>query len=254
VCGVSGATRAEVCAVACADAWRGDGEILASAFGTAPVIGSRLARATFAPDLLLTDGEATFAAGIWPLGADPPAREAAIPFRGTFELLWRGRRHVMMMPSQIDRHGNSNISCIGSYDRPTAQLLGVRGAPGNTVNHATSYWVPRHSPRVLVERVDMVSGVGPAAARAAGPSAERFLDLRRVVTGLAVFDFDGPDGTLRVASVHPGVSRAELAAATGFELALDGDVPETREPTDEELRLIREVIDPEGLRELEVPS
>ena len=56
----------------------------------------------------------------------------------------------MMGAAQIDQLGNENISCIGPWDRPKAQLLGVRGAPGNTVNHATSYWVPRHSPRVFV--------------------------------------------------------------------------------------------------------
>ena len=66
----------------------------------------------------------------------------------------------MMGASQLDRYGNQNISCIGDWARPKSQLLGVRGAPGNTINHPTSYWVPRHSPRVFVERVDMVSGIG----------------------------------------------------------------------------------------------
>jgi len=51
-------TRAEVCVVACAEAWRGDGAILASPMGLIPSLGARLARLTFAPDLLLTDGEA----------------------------------------------------------------------------------------------------------------------------------------------------------------------------------------------------
>ena len=67
------ATRAEVCAVACAEAWRGDGEIVASPFGVIPTIGARLARATFEPDLLLSDGEAAFVAGCWPVG-DPAPR------------------------------------------------------------------------------------------------------------------------------------------------------------------------------------
>lgn len=145
------ATRAEVCAVACADAWRGDGELLASPFGTIPAIGARLARATFEPELLLTDGEAAYAAGVWPVGEQPRVREGWLPYRAIFELVWRGRRHVMMIPSQLDRAGNANISCIGAdYARPKVQLLGVRGAPGNTVSHPTSYWIPRHSPRVLV--------------------------------------------------------------------------------------------------------
>ena len=93
-----------------------------------------------------------------------------------------------MGANQIDRFGNQNISCIGPHDQPTRQLLGARGAPGNTVNHRTSYWVPKHSSRVFVERVDLVSGVGyDRADRRVGP----FHDVHRVVTNLAVLDFGG---------------------------------------------------------------
>ncbi|MGB6453754.1 MAG: CoA-transferase [Streptosporangiaceae bacterium] len=248
-----GASRAEICVVACAEAWRGDGEIVASPMGLVPTAGARLARATFEPDLLLTDGEASFVAGTWALGqpASGPV-EGWIPFRSVFDVVWAGRRHVMMSPAQIDRYGNANISAIGDHARPTRQLLGVRGAPGNTVNHPTSYWVPRHLPRVFVPRVDMVSGVGYDRARAAGPAAAAFLDLRRVVTNLAVLDFGGPDHGMRLVSVHPGVTVEEVVGATGFELAIDGAVPQTRLPTQAELRLIREVIDPAGLCDGEV--
>ncbi len=248
-------SRADVCVVACADAWRGDGEILASPMGTTPSIGARLARATFEPDLLLSDGEAYYIEGTWPVGAPAPASaiEGYLPYRSVFDLVWSGRRHVMMGPSQLDRHGNANISAIGDFDRPTRQLLGARGAPGNTVNHPTSYWVPRHLPRTFVPRVDMVSGVGYDSAEKSGPSASRFLDLRRVVTNLAVLDFATPDHSMRLASVHPGVTVDEVVANTGFELVIDGDVPTTREPTDEELQLIGEVLDPRGLRMKEVP-
>lgn len=247
------ATRAEICAVACAEAWRDAGEILASPVGVVPTIGARLARATFAPELLLTDGEAMLAAGTWPLGEEPATLEGWLPYRAVLEVAWGGRRHVMMMPSQIDRHGNANISFIGDdYQRPVAQLLGVRGAPGNTVNHPTSYWLPRHNARGLVPHVDMVSGVGYDSAAAAGPAAERYLDLRRVVTGLAVLDFGGPGRTMRLVSVHPGVEPSEVEEATGFELARADEVAETRLPNEEELRLIRQVIDPGCLRDREV--
>lgn len=247
---MSDVMRAEVCAVACAEAFRGDGEVLVSPMALVPSLGARLARETFEPDLLLTDGEASFVAGPWALGAPPPAVvEAHVPFRSIFDLVWTGRRHVMMGASQVDRYGNQNISCIGEFERPTRQLLGVRGAPGNTVCHATSYWVPRHSPRVFVERVDMVSGVG--TDRATG-EAGRFHDLRRVVSDLAVLDLTGPGGTMRLVSVHPGVTVDEVRAATGFELHVD-DVETTRLPTDEELHLIRDVLDPKGLRDREVP-
>jgi len=241
-------TRAEVCAVACAEAWRGDGEILASPMALIPSLGARLARETFEPDLLLSDGEATFVAGPWALGAPPPSTtEAWIPYRAIFDLVWSGRRHVMMGASQIDRYGNQNISCIGPFEKPVTQLLGVRGAPGNTVNHPTSYWVPKHSPRVFVKKVDMVSGVG--TDREAGP----FHEIRYVVTDLCVLDLKGPGSTMRLVSTHPGVTVDVVQAATGFALHIE-DVVETRLPTDDELRLIREVLDPQGLRNKEVPT
>jgi acyl CoA:acetate/3-ketoacid CoA transferase beta subunit len=252
---MSGVTRAEVCAVACADAWRDAGEVLLSPFGTVPVVGARLARATFAPEVLLTDGEAMLARGVWAIGEAPDTIEGWLPYRSMFDFLWTGRRQIMMMPSQIDRYGNSNISCIGAdYRRPAAQLVGVRGAPGNTVNHPTSYWVPRHSPRVFVPRVDVVSGVGYDSVAQAGPAAQRFHDVRQVITDLAVLDFGGPDHAMRLVSIHPGVRLEEVREATGFELFVDGDVPQTRLPEDAELRLIREVIDPAGARENEVQA
>jgi acyl CoA:acetate/3-ketoacid CoA transferase beta subunit len=251
---VSDVTRAEVCVVACADAWRGDGEWLASAFGVIPTIGARLARATFSPDLLLSDGVAALGVGTWPIDGQPAEVEGWLPFRQVFDVLWSGRRHAMMAPSQLDRYGNANISAIGDFHRPSAALLGMRGAPGNTVSHPCSYWVPRHSPRVLVPEVDVVCGVGYDRAAAAGPAASRFHELRRVVTNLAVLDFATPDRRLRLASVHPGVTVAEVQAATGFPLVVGGEVPETRLPTAEELQLIRTVIDPRGKRDAEVPG
>jgi acyl CoA:acetate/3-ketoacid CoA transferase beta subunit len=251
---VAAPSRAEVCVVACAEAWRGDGEILASPIGLVPTIAARLARATFAPDMLLSDGEAMLVQGTWALGAPPPVIEGWIPYRAVFDLLYGGRRHVMMGPSQIDRYGNANISAIGEFARPTVQLLGVRGAPGNTVHHPTSYWVPRHSRRSFVAEVDMVSGVGYDRAAAAGPEVTRFHEVRRVVSNLAVFDFATPDHRMRLISTHPGISVEEVRAATAFEIDVPDEVPTTRLPTDAELRLIREVIDPGEARAREVPG
>ncbi|MFG2040596.1 CoA-transferase subunit beta [Dactylosporangium sp. NPDC048998] len=245
------ANRAEVCVVACAEAWRGDGEILASPIGVVPLIAARLARATFEPELLLSDGEAMLAQGTWAIGAPPPVIEGWIPFRAVFDLIYGGRRHVMMGPSQIDRYGNTNISAIGDFARPTRQLLGVRGAPGNTVNHPTSYWVPRHGRRSFVAAVDIVCGVGYDRA-AALPEAGRFHEVRRVVSNLGVFDFATADHSMRLVSVHPGVTVAEVLDATDFELVVPAEVPETREPTEDELTLIREVIDPNDVRAREV--
>ncbi|MFE7412363.1 CoA-transferase subunit beta [Streptomyces laurentii] len=236
------ATRAEYCVVACAEAWRGDGEVLASPMGLVPALGARLAKRTFAPELLLTDGEATL------VGLDGRP-EGWLPYRRHLTMVTGGRRHVMMGASQIDRYGNQNISCIGDWNRPARQLLGVRGAPVNTLNHPVSYWIPRHSTRVFVERVDMICGVG--YDHAVGP----YHRLPRVVTDLAVLDFATPGHRMRLASVHPGVTVARVRAATGFTLAVDGpdeEVPVTRAPSAAELRLIREALDPAGLREREV--
>jgi acyl CoA:acetate/3-ketoacid CoA transferase beta subunit len=236
-------TRAEVVAVACADLFRGDGEIVASPMGFLPSLGARLARLTFEPDLLLSDGEAYL------LTADRVV-EGWQPFRKVLDtVVPRGRRHVVMGANQIDRHGNQNISAIGPHARPRKQLLGVRGGPGNTVNHRTSYWVPRHATRVFVNEVDVVCGVGFDRAREADL---RFHDVFRVVTNLGVLDFGGADHAPRLLSTHPGVSVDEVADATSF--ALDTSVTvKTRTPTAEELRLLREVLDPESLRDKEVP-
>ena len=235
--GMTGAhSRAEVCIVACAEAWRGDGTILASPMGLIPSLGARLARLTFAPDLLLTDGEAYLLDAMGGV-------EGWLPYAKVFTILAAGRRHAMMGAAQMDRFGNQNISAIGDWKRPKAQLLGVRGAPGNTVNHPVSYWIPRHSPRVFTGHVDMVCGVGyDRGAR----------DLKVVVTNLAVLDFQTPDHVMRLRSVHPGVAVADVVAATGFPLAVPDQVPVTRAPTDAELGLIRTRLDPAGAREREL--
>jgi acyl CoA:acetate/3-ketoacid CoA transferase beta subunit len=249
----AGGSRAEVCVVACADAFLDNGEVLASAFGTIPAIGVRLARLTFSPDLLISDGESYLLRGAWPVGAPAVGEiEAWAPFRTIFDLAWHGKRHVMMIPSQVDRYGNTNISAVGDYRRPKVALLGVRGAPGNTVCHPTSYWVPKHSTRIFVPKVDMVCGVGNDRSAQAGPGASRHHDLRRIVTDLAVFDYHPDYGTLRLASVHPGVTVDQVQEATGFPLADRDAVPQTRLPSEAELRLIREILDPSGLRDREV--
>ncbi|MFI6903603.1 CoA-transferase subunit beta [Nonomuraea sp. NPDC050394] len=236
-------STADVCVVACAEAFRGDGEILAAGIGGAvTVLAARLARSVFEPDLITHDGVCLLTGDIPALGAAPRVVEGWLPFRDHLWLVLNGRRHVMLGASQIDRHGNTNISAIGDWARPKAQLLGVRGAPGNTRCDPTSYWIPRHTPRVFVEKVDVVSGLGTDRGA---------YDLRRVVTNLAVLDFGGPDGTMRLVSTHPGVSVAEVVAATGFALDVPGEVPETRPPTGEESAVLA-VLDPDGLREKEL--
>jgi acyl CoA:acetate/3-ketoacid CoA transferase beta subunit len=128
----------------------------------------------------------------------------------------------------------------------------MRGAPGNTLNHPTSYWVPNHSTKVFVEKVDVVSGVGYDRAAALGERSARFHEIRRVVSNLGVFDFESPDHRMRLRSVHAGVGVDEVIENTGFDLVGPDAVPETRPPSDAELKLIREVIDPKGFGAREV--
>ncbi len=98
----------------------------------------------------------------------------------------------------------------------------------------------------------MVCGVGYQRAAGAGPAAARFHEIRHVVSNLGVFDFETPDKVMRLRSVHPGVTVGEIVEATGFELVIPPDVPDTRMPTPDELELIRNVLDPGGLRDREV--
>src|SRR3954466_2898394 len=216
--------RADVCCVAVAECFRGDGEIVANPIGTIPRIGGLLARLSFEPDLVMTDGEAMFSTA-------EDVVEAWNPYRTMFDVVWSGRRHVMMGGSQIDPLGNHNFAAIGDMKKPKAQLLGFRGAPGNPVNDATSYWTPAHGPRVFVPAVDVVPGVGYDRAAAAGPAATRFHAPRSVVTNPAVLDFATAGPHLQLRWVHPGVSVDDVVAATGFELIVPDDVPTSRLPT-----------------------
>lgn len=223
------ASIGDICAIACAEAFRGDGRKMVSPMGAMPKLGARLARATFSPRITLTDGVATILDE-----DDQPA--GWMPFSRVFDTLWSGRRHVMMGASQIDQYGNQNISAIGDWARPKVQLLGARGAPGNTVCHPTSYFVAKHNARVFVPDVDFASGVGPSRGAH---------EIRCVVTNLGVFDFQGPGQTMRVRSLHPGATLEQVAAATGFSVHAEGDVPTSRGPTAEEAAIL-ERLDPGG--------
>lgn len=248
-------SRADYCVIGVAECFRGDGEIMANPIGTIPAIGGRVARESFEPDLVMTDGEALLVANSVPVGvaAGDKIVEAWNPYRSMFDVVWSGRRHVMMGASQMDRYGNQNFAFIGDPKQPKVQLLGMRGAPGNTVQNITSYWIPAHSPKVFVEQVSVVSGIGYDRAAELGDWVREHHELRHVVTNLGVLDFGGPNHALRVRSVHPGVTVDEIVSATGFDLVVDGDVPETRAPTDAELEII-ERLDPKGMRKAEVPD
>ena len=99
--------------------------------GLLPMLGVRLARLTSNPDLVISDGESLFLASPPPLFAKGDVVEGWIPFRRVFDVVAYGKRHVMMGATQVDRHGNQNISAIGDFAQPKRQLLGSRGAPAD---------------------------------------------------------------------------------------------------------------------------
>ncbi|SEQ86246.1 glutaconate CoA-transferase subunit B [Solimonas aquatica] len=252
---MTAATLAELMAVAASEAWRDNGELLASGITTLPRLGASLAKLTHSPELLMTDSEAYLVSEPVPLGPRgdyQPRYEGYLGFERVFECVWGGKRHAMIGPTQIDRWGQTNLSVVGPYERPKSAVLGVRGLPGNSICHANSFFVPNHSPRVFVSgEVDMVSGVGYQPQRWSAGMKHDYVDLRLIVTDLCVLDFLGPDKWagrgIRVRSLHPGVSFEQVQAATGFELARAPNLGETPLPTAEQLAIIRK-LDPHNLR------
>lgn len=248
---MSSPTLVELCIVAASEAWRGDGEVLASGIGIVPRLAVGLAKLTHTPELMMTDSEAYLVEEPVPLGPRgdwKPSFSGWMPFSRVFDVVWNGRRHAMVTPSQIDRWGQGNISCIGDFRKPRAQMLGVRGFPGNSINHANSMFVPAHSTRAFVEKeVDVVGSVGYNARRWPAGVRRDFVDLRLIVTDLCVMDFRGADHAVRVKSLHPGVSFEQVQAATGFPLLMAEDCDVTPAPTAGQLAIIAR-LDPHNLR------
>ncbi len=245
-------TLAELCICAAAEAWREDGEVLATGIGLLPRLGASLAMATFNPDLMMTDGEAYLVSEPVPVGPRNgyrPRIEGWMPYARVFDNLWGGRRHAMVGPTQVDRWGQANISFIGpDHQRPKVQLLGARGLPGNSINHPNSMFVPDHNRRIFVEgEVDMVASAGYHPARFPPGAKMNFLDIRIIVTNLCVLDFAGPDHAIRIRSLHPGVNAEEVQENTGFPLSIPEEVPTTPSPLSSQLQVI-ESLDPHNLR------
>jgi glutaconate CoA-transferase subunit B len=245
-------TLAELCVVACSEAFRGNGEVVATGVGPVPRLAASLAKLSHSPELMMTDGEAYLVEQPVPLGPrgyDDRKAAGHLPFSRFFDsAVWTGRRHAMVTPTQIDRFGQINLSQLGgTHKQPKTQMLGVRGFPGNTIYHPNSFFFPSHTPRVFVPgEVDMVSGVGYNPVKRVPGGNYSAVDLRYIVTNLCVMDFGGPDHAIRVVSLHPGVGFAEVQEATGFAL-IDAVAGETPLPSAEQLAIIAS-LDPHGIR------
>ena len=253
-------TLSELCICAASEAWRGDGEVLATGIGLIPRLAASLAKLTHSKDLMITDGEAYLVSEpvpVGPRGNYTPKIEGSMNYSRVFLNLWKGHRHAMTGPVQIDKYGQTNISFIGDKaNQPKVQLLGSRGFPGNTINHSNSMFVPRHNRRSFVSgEVDMVSGLGYNPSRRLKGMRDDFINLKLIISDLAVLDFQGPDHQINVRSLHPGVKLEEVQKNTGFDLAIESpNIPETAIPTEEQLSLIRKFLDPHNLREKSLPD
>ncbi|MEG1525195.1 MAG: hypothetical protein RRZ24_05825 [Clostridia bacterium] len=150
--------------------------------------------------------------------------------------------------AQVDRTGNVNSVRIGSAEHPKVALVGPIFVPEHMAEFNREFiMVPHHERRVFVEQVDCVCGVGYPAGR----SGRAKLGLRgegpcAVYTPKCIFTFDEA-GKMRVESIHPGVTREDLVQNTGFDLGDLSAVPETPMPTQEELTLLRNLVDPNGI-------
>ncbi len=236
-----------------------DGEVVAQGIATPLVAaGYLLARLTHAPNITFISAIGQAVCRDWaPLGV------------ATIEELWIGQGLMTLgfvsgaldwlprfgpkeffRPGQVDPYGNFNNVFIGSdYERPRLRLPGSGGIPDVTIfeEHVCLY-VPRHGRHTFVKELDFRSGLGHAPERRAG-SGPRYL-----ISDLGQFDFEPESGHMRLLSLHPGVSLSHLKAKTGFDLLLPDPIPTTEPPTAEELHLLREEIDPLGVRVLETLS
>lgn len=234
------------------------GEVLVSSVTAFGAMAALLAKKTHAPDLaVLSTPESGMEVTPMPtltLGQFLTDVQNGIPLtmEEIFDAIFTDHFRIWINPAQIDRWGNVNITAIGDWDHPKVALVGSRGIPEDT-SHLSQifYYLTNHSPRTLVERVDFRSGAGNGPER--DQSLGKLGSPTVLVTNLAVFSFDGPEGQMTIHSVHPGVSAEEVQAATGFPLNIVGKVPLTPPPSPQEVAIIR-AADPLEVRKLELLS
>jgi len=151
--------------------------------------------------------------------------------------------------AQVDKYGNCNIVCIGDYYRPKVRLIGPINQPGHFCHFGREFIVIEQEKRNFVDKVDFISGVGFLN----GPGEREKLDLPGsgpsvIFTDKAIFKFDPQTRLARLSSVHIEGSLDEVIENTGYTHDFVPDhVPVTDPPTDEELKLLREVVDPRGV-------
>ncbi|HEV2404908.1 MAG TPA: CoA-transferase subunit beta [Ktedonobacterales bacterium] len=215
-----------------------------------PSLAANLARLTHAPDLVLI-----YESG--PIGAKPPAlplsigdgnlAETADTVVSTPEMFqyWLQGGHIdvgFLGAAQIDRFGNINTTVIGDYRHPTVRLPGAGGAPEIAGSARRVFLMLKQSARAFVSKLDFITTVGyldggDARARlglvGAGPVV--------VITDLCVLEPEPPSHEMVVTSIHPGVTREQIVAATGWPIRFAERIRETEPPTSAELLALRDL-------------
>lgn len=154
-------------------------------------------------------------------------------------------------PAQVDQYGNTNNICIGDWNHPKVRLPGCAGIADFSMFYfrGSFLYVPRHDTRTFVPKLDFISGVGfpdgkPSICGGSGPQC--------VITNLASLTFDDETKRMKVGTIHPGITLEEIRKSTGFELIVSEGIRETIPPTEEEINILRNKVDPLGIRKLDV--
>ncbi len=220
-----------------------------------PNIACNLAQRTVAPDL-----ELVYEAGVY------GARPSRLPLSIGDPCLVTGATSVVSMPqlfqyylqgglidvgflgaAQIDRYGNLNTTVIGPYQQPKVRLPGSGGACEIALLARRVLIISRLSRRTFVERLDFITSPGHLTG---GDSRARLGDYGQgptaVITDMGIFRFDKETREMTLVSLHPGCSVEAVQEQVGWPMRVADDLIETEPPSPEQLRIMREELDPAG--------
>jgi len=234
-----------------------DGQLVFAGLGI-PQLAAHLAQYTHAPHIRILNEVGLVDPHLIELGvgnADPKHWYRSAVFSSFVDIvgttLQRGLVDVGFLGAlEVDEYGNNNASQVLRDDGGLRRFGGGGGANDIASNARYTIIITRHERRKLVEAERLVHNTSPGFLT--GGDARQRAGLRgggpkRVLTDKAVFGFDEQTHRMQLVSIHPGVSHDELRDATGFELDIPASLPTTPPPSDEEVRLIREELDPKGM-------
>ena len=215
-----------------------------------PSAAANLARLTHAPDVVLIYESGTVATrpDVLPLsigdGVLAEKARAVVSVPEMFRYWLQGGRIDVgfLGAAQIDRYGNINTTVIGSYDHPKVRLPGGGGASEIATSSGKVFVMLRQSPRAFVEQLDFITSVGHYRG---GDSRDRLNAQGKgplaIITDLGILRPNRVDREFEIVSLHPGVTRNDAAAATGWTLRFADTLEETARPTVAELKVLRDL-------------